>query len=860
MYINFKKASRSISVVAAIICIGGFASFIKSDSSTNKALALNIIISSGAIAVGNQLLAKHYQSVGNDQITPIIQQKDKQISDADKQFNALKDKYSKQTSALNEVREITSKQSSEIEAKNNAINILNSQIKLLHSELVSQSAEIERKLQEDDTRFTQVLTEFKQALATDLSERIYQVYNGLQKSIDAKLASSDYEAVHPQLENFSEKLEASYSAHCEMLASIPQLEGDWQSIVKQAIEIYSRISDQITTLKVRYRNLLNTDERLSLEIACQRLEASVPKDKAREILNQFSQGSKSDLEELLVKIDDNQNSLEEMRGQVSDLLNHIDSKNLEIAKLNQQIAELKRPQYWSYAVRPDLGMANGIIQYFEKLGIVLDRAGSNYQGWYADLSFHAHRNGDRVTLSALNTHWERLAPQLHCLNQPEFKYDAESDLFTCTVWLTRKPVKSIEQKVSDFKPTLAKADELINFVSTAYHIGLWGETGTGKSTAISNIIGGLIASLGGSPKLKLTIPKLDNDTQKIFPSVDYLGIPESIFGLLEAALEIQFRISLSEQAFRNGETIPEYEPIVFFIDEINAIFTRWGKINDADLENVLGRFTLSLSGERLNYFNQFMREELENYKNEFAKTLLKFIWQTGRSLNVKSLIAGQNLQPGAFRVMVNDIANCAYIALGDAIKPCIGYKVKEVHQDSITSQYNTLQDCLIHDSSLRFAALYCPSVGKAYLGELPPPNYYQWDANLLLSVNSNLSSVENAIINNKILVQQGLDEISNNKTTLDGSLDGFLDNVQSRLKQETMHQESFRRFVQESKLPKKFQNLGYEALLQLWTKLPKKADGSVMKTKAYSDVFEVKRSEDRKIVSEFINYLEAEFK
>ena len=58
-----------------------------------------------------------------------------------------------------------------------------------------------------------------------------------------------------------------------------------------------------------------------------------------------------------------------------------------------------------------------------------------------------------------------------------------------------------------------------------------------------------------------------------------------------------------------------------------------------------------------------MIEELINYKGTFAKKLLTFIWQFGRSLKVKTLIAGQNLQPSVFSMKINDIANCAYIAL-----------------------------------------------------------------------------------------------------------------------------------------------------------------------------------------------------
>ncbi|MFB2772559.1 hypothetical protein ACE1AT_25245 [Pelatocladus sp. BLCC-F211] len=66
-------------------------------------------------------------------------------------------------------------------------------------------------------------------------------------------------------------------------------------------------------------------------------------------------------------------------------------------------------------------------------------------------------------------------------------------------------------------------------------------------------------------------------------------------------------------------------------------------------------------------------------------------------------------------------------------------------------------------------------------------------------------------------------------------------------------------FKDASNLPKKFQNLSFEAYVQLWAQLPKKPDGSVHKTLAYEKVFGVSRSGDRKVVSDFIDWLERNF-
>jgi predicted nucleic acid-binding Zn-ribbon protein len=865
--INIQNTTRALTIAASLVCLGGAFTLFRSDSIQSKTLALNIIIGSGAIAAASHFSSKWCDDSANYQAQKIVDSHESKFKKLDSDFQNLNSKHHKQISVLAEVQSLAERQSQEIVGKDGTIRMLNARLSQLQKEVDTKIAELNTKLAHDDIRFNELLGQFKINLFEDLSDRVYRIYNQLQQSVDTKLGDERYKNVHVPLHKFAQSLEQSYSKHCELLDSIPRLDGNWEAIVKSAIASYSQITDELASLRSKYRNLLNIDERRNLEEVRSELENTyaaladfVPKARASEALSELSQFSTSNLRNLENKIDDNQNSLEEMRGQVADLLDEIDSKNLEIAQLQSQIAELKRPQYWPYASRSDLAMANGIIQYFEKQGIILDRAGSEYHGWNAVLSFHSDRNSNRITLTDLNPHWDKLAPQIHCLNVPVFHYDAESDLFTCEVWLQRKPQKSDQQKLEDFKPTLAGAEEMIAFVREAFHIGLWGSTGQGKTTAISNIIGGMIQSLGGSPKIRLTVPKIDADTQKIFPTVDWLGVPNSVFGLLEAALEIQYRIHVNEVAFTQGKEISDFEPILFFIDEINAIFTRWGHINEADLDDVLGRFSETLSGDRLAYFQDYMVTELRNYKNEFAKKLLMFIWQTGRSLRVKSLISGQNLQPGSFRIMKNDLNNCSYVALGDAIPTCLDYKVNPAHKDGISKQVQTLQECLQHDQSLKYTALYCPSVGKAYLGALPPPNYYKWDAKSLSPANRNLTTPQNQFTNTETLVNQGLDGFVHNNNNLEGNLDPNSDNIQSDPTPNATQYKAFKRFVHDSKLPKKFQNLGYDALLQLWSKLPKKPDGNVMKTKAYSDVFCVARSNDRKVVSEFIDWLSQEFR
>ncbi|MBP5977196.1 ATP-binding protein [Brasilonema sp. CT11] len=400
---------------------------------------------------------------------------------------------------------------------------------------------------------------------------------------------------------------------------------------------------------------------------------------AQDLLNEQVTFDHSTMENLKARIEEHGEEIERDRQEFNEVL-----KQLE--KANERVAQLSQPITWEPATINATAIGNTIIQFFQKQRIYLDRSHWTGDKHEAVLYFHTTRlnPAQRIDIKALNEHGEYLGQFHQCLKPIVFEWDwQETHMLTAKVVMLQRPEKlkakeATKEAIKNPLLFLKPSESLLGFVREAYHVGLWGETGTGKSTAISNIIGGMVQELGGIPDIRATIPKIDADTAGMFPQVDWLGVRNSVFGLLEAALEIQFRIYLNEQAFLKGEAIKDFDPVLFFIDEINMIFTRWGSINEADSENVLERFESTLSGvkrssaagNRLTYFQSYMKLELMNYKNQFAKRLVLFVWQTGRSLRVKSLIAGQNLKPGAFNMMKMDIANCAYIALGDAIEEC----------------------------------------------------------------------------------------------------------------------------------------------------------------------------------------------
>jgi len=845
--------SKSITIAAALLCLGGMASYIKGNEVT-KPIALNIVLCAGAVATTNHLSGKWHETLAKERFASTE-------SDLKERIEVLEKTNSKQLASLLEAKQIGSRVTAELAEKTAMVEAFEQQIGVIKREFHRKTEELNAKLQEDDTRFTDCLEEFKAALIQDLRARIDKIYNELDNSIQHKLTVQDedgvfeYQKIFVPLQKFRGFLESKYVIHCDLLYEINQFPHTEALI--GAMTLYSQICDEIGSLRVRYRNVLNLDERRQLEDAYSTLADCVPKSKAKETLNEYSAFQKNQLNNLTYKIDENANSLEETREQVSDLLDRLDLGNIKIAKLQEEISKLKEPIIWKIAPNQATKAGNTIIAWCKSKGIHLDR--SHYTGdkYDADLFFFTDRlNAAQVIdLKALNEEGENLAQLTHCLEPVKFTYDYDSRLIIAHIVMLRR-----EKATKSVKDFLQSPDKLLQFVRDSYHVGLWGSTGQGKTTMISNIIGGMVKELGGAPVMRTTIPKMDEDTRSIFPHVDWLGVPNSIFGLMECSLEIQFRIHANEQAFLNDEPFPEFEPMLFFVDEVNLIFSRWRKINDADLEDVLGRFEATLSGDRLNYFNQYLRVELENYKNEFAKRLLIFTWQTGRSLKIKSLISGQNLQPKSFGVLVNDLENCSYIALGNSAKACAKYKVNEFEIDKIHQQYDLIQKELETKPELRFIGLYCPSQGKSFFGQLPPPSYHRWNKDLLISTQQSQVMSFCQEDEPRTLTGQDLDALDIDLDILDADLDEVSNDVQKRPVLKVLQQNSFKPFAQMSKLPRKFQKLSNEGLVQLWQQLPRKADGTPHKTQAYENVFGVKRSDDRKIISDFIDWLETNFK
>lgn len=507
-FISLNAPSRGLSIVAGLLCLGGILSYIKADVRA-KPLALNIAVGAGVLAVGNQLTSKWYEDLANYQIKGIT-------AKLEKDRDSIKHDYQKQTTALAEVKALSDKQSDqltklsqELEAKDTALKLLQDNLGRIQAEFEARGKELDAKLQQDDTRFEDLLQEFKGQLASDLGERIYQIYNQLSDSVEARLKREDYQAIHENLQQFFNSLEPSYNFHCSLVNEITGLDGTVSEILTNAIDIYSQVNDEIAALKVRFRNLLNIDERRALDNAYETLadysKKFLPVDRAKETLREYSEFQKNQLENLYSSINENQNSLDEMRSQVGDLLNQLDAEHIKIAQLNQQIIELKKPLKWSLAQSRELQIGNLIIEYFWQTGIYLDRTHSQGDVYSVNLFFQIDRNSRAIAAKELNEHSEALQTYCRVLKPVVFAWDGDIALMCAEVVLKDRPKKDTTKDEIDSIWIPAKKFE--NYVKRWERVRITAGSTGGKSPTAKNLALAIMKQRKGQGEIKLYDPQ-----------------------------------------------------------------------------------------------------------------------------------------------------------------------------------------------------------------------------------------------------------------------------------------------------------------------------------------------------------------
>lgn len=683
MIITLKSTSRGISIVAGLLCLGGILSFVKTDERA-KPLALNIAVGAGVMAIGNHFSSKYYEDLSNDQIKEIVRKFEKQISE-------MSFKFEKQTNTLAEVKSLSDGQatiiseiSKELDSKNSALKVLKDNFSRIKAEFEVKGQELDAKLNQDNTNLQDLLTEFKSRLATDLSERIYKVYNALKDSADSRLAKPEYQNIHEHLRVFVNSLDGDYKYHCSLISEIRTLTGSLSEVLLEGVDIYHQVSDEIAALRVKFRNLLNVDERRALDNAYETLgtysKTHTPIDRAKGLLQEYSDFQKQQLENLYKSVDENQSGLDEMRQQVGDLLNQLDAEHLKVAELNQQILELKAPLKWTLAQSRELKIGNLIIDYFWQSGIYLDRSHTQGDVYTTKLFFQCDRNPRAIIPKELNEHSEALQTYCRVLKPVIFNWEGDTALMSATVILKQKLVEPPSDK--DIYRILEPAENFGTIIRKYQDhkqggkptLRVMGGTGGGKSLATKVIIKSYVENEDGW-EIRLSDP-MDGSEE------DFWDIPKVATDAKSAA-----------KAFR--EFVHEFD-----IRSANA--SRYPH------QKVLGIF-----------------DEFDKQHDDDDKEDAKRIWTAIRHHSMRLILMGQSSQVGANGWQWDDMRNCTLLFVGDAVITACG-KYKELGWDlktknRIDREYRQITEWMTSkneseelppESQYRLALLVCGSVIK----------------------------------------------------------------------------------------------------------------------------------------------------
>ncbi|MBD2535566.1 hypothetical protein H6G97_41750 [Nostoc flagelliforme FACHB-838] len=318
-----------------------------------------------------------------------------------------------------------------------------------------------------------------------------------------------------------------------------------------------------------------------------------PKTKATGILREFSESSKSDLQNLQSKVIDNQNSLEEMRGQVSDLLDEIDHKNLEISDLKLQVLDLKKPLVWTNANSRELQIGNAIVQYFWQTGLYLDRAYAEGDIYDVDICFQIDRNSRFIKESELNEHSEALQQWCRTIKPITFKWDSGKALMVAKVVLKeREKVPTSIEEIRRMIEPAAKFGDIVR----RYHdhtqdgkptLRVMTRTGGGKGVAVKNILHNYVNNLEGW-ELWLSDPQ-HGSTQ------DFWNVPKVAKSPQQASDTLETFVSEFMDR-KNGRSLHPNIPVVGIFDECDKTFSKpekqgisqiWTEIRHRDMKLIL---------------------------------------------------------------------------------------------------------------------------------------------------------------------------------------------------------------------------------------------------------------------------------
>jgi hypothetical protein len=376
---------------------------------------------------------------------------------------------------------------------------------------------VEESLDEWDTRLSS-LVNTKREHYPKLAERLNQLLE------DGRGLIADYEA---KLSETPKK----WDSLADLLSLYYVCNDDLANIRIKCVQAIARLTNQETLLELQtYQAAIEEWEEAKL----------IPRSKVEGLIAKYEAMLAEFRTDLNQRFENAQSIANAMEGELTKDEEFFLRLRMKVKELEEKVHHLSKPLEWRPATRADMKVANIIIRYFEQLGVILDRAGTDYKGYEATLWFLPDRTGRLVLADELNEHSDKLQALSHTLNAPKFLLEPESGLISVVVQLAKKP----KAESKDIDRLWIPATQFEKTVKGWSRIRLTGGSESGKSPTAENLAVAILKNRPGVAKLY----NPQHDSVKNYWSIPTAGTShkDSEKGIADLAKQVDARANGEE--------------------------------------------------------------------------------------------------------------------------------------------------------------------------------------------------------------------------------------------------------------------------------------------------------------------------
>lgn len=625
-----------LGLASSVLVIASPNESVKFISTIGIGLGVGVVINS---EIGN---SEHKKQLANLQKT--VEIVDKQRKQAEQNQTFLTSEFKQKSESLNSDILILA---SENKKYLNLTNDLNNKITELTNELKIIKQKSEYELRE--------ITKFSTSSGFEIAQNTFEIqFKKLDGIIDG------YKRNYPDLFEFFDNLESEIDViKSKSIRDLEQYEQvkSLQSIIDNGLTIQERIISRCSDIKlkalitvVRYLNDLIKD---SVKLSEYQRHLENLTEQAKLVI----QTKESETEQIALKwLASNQQTQERYDSEFTETLNngkYLVSRNQELL---EKIESMQRPYTWSLATRNDLQIGNIIISYFERMGIILDRAESDFNTWESTLSFHIDRNPRIILPSELEPESEKLQQLCHTLSPIKFSWNSEKGLMQAWLHLSKKPAKPIEQ--NDINKIWKTSDKFKSLVKSWSRVRITGGSESGKSPTAENLAVCILLNRGGTAELF----NPQDDSVKNYWTIPTVGFnhADSVSGIESLASKVneksgdrsKFKLSIFDEIDSTMSSIPKGEQGligqnvktiikqvshqnlgVIFIGQ-NANVSEYPGMQRSDWNSAINVHIASNAYDALTNTNQITKQEQDRLKQQ-ADKLTEFCEEKNTELGLE---------------------------------------------------------------------------------------------------------------------------------------------------------------------------------------------------------------------------------